>query len=285
MLDVLLDTILDTAKIMPFLFLTYLAMEYIEVKTGSKTAQYLAQAKKMGPMIGAVVGVVPQCGFSATASGFFAGGLISIGTLIAVYLSTSDEMLPVLISSAVPFSTILKIVSWKVAIALLTGLLIDKIIKKKKKEISENRIHEICEHEHCDCGNHDGGILRPAIRHTLKTLLFIFIITLVAAYLIHFIGEDKIRLFLEGKKLLGVVVASIIGLIPNCAASVMLTTFYVEGILGGGQLMAGLLVGAGVGLLVLFRNNRHLKENLSIVGMLLLSGIVWGYIIELLGVI
>ena len=282
MLDVMLDVVLDTLKILPFLFAAYLVMEYLEQKMSDRAAHLLAQTDQLGPMLGAAVGIVPQCGFSATAAGFYAGGLISAGTLLAVFLSTSDEMLPVLLASAVPVRTIFRILGWKVVIAVATGFLADRIFRRKKaREEDRVRIHELCHEAGCNCGS-TGGILRPALTHTAKTIWFIFLFSLLAGMLFHFVGEDTIAQILAGSPILSVVLSAIIGLIPNCAASVLITSLYVDGVLPGGAMMAGLLVSAGVGLLVLIRTNRRAGENLRIIGMLLLSGIFWGLILTLL---
>ena len=284
-LESLADVALDTLKVLPFLFLAYLAMEYIESKMSRRTAAWLESADKMGPLIGAAAGVVPQCGFSATAAGFYAGGLLTTGTLIAVFLSTSDEMLPVLLAASFPIGRIRRILGWKVGIAAVTGLLIDLVFRKRKVRPSDRvRIHAICEEDHCSCGGQHGGILKPALRHTGKTALFIFVISFLAALLIGAIGQQRAAAFLAGRRVLGVLISALIGLIPNCGASVMITQLYAEGIFGAGQMMAGLLVSAGVGLLVLFRNDRRVREDLLVTGLLLLSGIVWGLLITLLGI-
>ena len=287
MTDILLDAVIDTAKLLPFLLLTYLVMEYIEDRMSEKAAGYLARADKMGPLIGAAAGIVPQCGFSATAAGFYAGGLISAGTLLAVFLSTSDEMLPVLISSAAPLGTILTVLCVKFAAGALAGFAVDLFMRKKNGGAAGRvRIHEICENEHCHCDGEEGhGIFLPALRHTLKTAGYIFLVSILAGLLLRFIGKDALTAFLTGKRLLGVLFAAVLGLVPNCAISVLLTTLYADGLLSGGQLLAGLLVGAGVGLLVLFRSNRHLKENLKITGLLLGFGVVFGLLAELIGIL
>ena len=284
MTDVLLDVLIDTAKILPFLFLTYLLMEYVENRMEGKTAKALAQADRMGPLVGACVGIVPQCGFSATAAGLYAGGLISAGTLCAVFLSTSDEMLPVMISQAASPLRILRVIGWKVVLAFLSGLIIDRILRKKGKGCDRVRIHDLCEHDHCSCGDGHGKILRPALLHTGKTILFIFLISLAAAILLHLIGEDRVAAFLSAFRFPGILLAGLVGLIPNCAASVMLTTLFLQGILGKGQMMAGLLCSTGVGLLVLFRSNRHHRENLRILGLVYVFGVFWGIVLELLPV-
>ena len=284
MWDVLLDVCLDTLKILPFLFLAYLAMEYLEHHMSAKTSAYLASAEHTGPLIGAAVGAVPQCGFSATAAGFYSGGLITAGTLLAVFLSTSDEMIPVMIGSAVPLGTVLKIVAWKIVIAAVTGLLVDRILRLiHKNRTDAGRIEELCHDAHCSCGEgHGSHIARSALRHTVRTIWVVFAVSLAAGLAVEYVGADVIRGFLTGKPLAGTLLMALIGLLPNCAASVMITTFYMEKLITFGQLMAGLLVGAGVGVAVLFRNNRHWKENAAIVGTLYGAGVLWGILLEIL---
>ena len=286
MFDLLTDVILDTLKILPFLFLTYLAMEYLEHRMGSRAAVYLAEARWKGPLIGAAVGVVPQCGFSATAAGFYSGGLLTAGTLLAVFLSTSDEMIPVMLGSSIAVTRILKILAWKVVIASLTGLLVDFIFRKRKRAIgTAHHISDLCHDENCSCGDHKAGLLRPALRHTLKTILFVFLISYAAGLLIDLIGEASLTAFLTKHQVSGIFLAALIGLIPNCAASVMITTLFASGLITTGQLMAGLLVSAGVGVAVLFRNNRHcMAENLKLTGILYASGVIWGLMLMLLHV-
>ena len=181
MTDVILDVLLDTAKILPFLFLTYLVMEYLEHRMSGRAAGYLAQAEKKGPFIGAAVGVIPQCGFSATAAGFYSGGLITAGTLLAVFLSTSDEMIPVMLGSSIPVTRILKILAWKVVIACISGFAADLLLKNTGiRTMPGERIDELCHEDNCSCGEHNAGIFRPALRHTVKTALFLFLISLIS---------------------------------------------------------------------------------------------------------
>ena len=279
MAEVLWDVILDTLKILPFLFLTYIVMEYLEHRMSGKAARSLMEARAKGPLIGAAVGIIPQCGFSATAAGFYAGGLISTGTLLAVFLSTSDEMIPVLLGSAIAPSRIVKILAWKVVIATITGLLVDRVLMVSGAKEPAERIDELCHEAGCSCGEHHAGILKPALKHTFKTLWFVFAVTLFAGILIELIGEEPITAFLTGKAYLGVFLTALVGLIPNCAASVMITALFAKGLITGGQLMAGLLVSAGVGVAVLVRNNRHGRENLRIIGLLYGAGVLWGIVL------
>lgn len=279
----LLDAVIDTVKLIPFLFVTYLFMEYLERKTEEKSTEALKKVGKAGPVFGGVLGIVPQCGFSAAAASLFSGGVISIGTLLAVFLSTSDEMLPIFISSAVGIKTIIRVVIAKVIIGVITGVVIDLVIYVAKyRTRTEKHIHDLCEQEHCGCEEEEGGIIHSALIHTLKITLFIFIISFVITLLVEGAGEERIAGFLSDMPYLGVFLSGIIGLIPNCAASVMITQLYISGLLGAGQMMSGLLVGAGVGLLVLFRTSKHIKENLKILAVLYCAGVFWGLIIEAL---
>ena len=278
--DAFLDTIIDGIKLLPFLFLTYLVMEYIEHKTGSKAAQIMKKSGKWGPLPGSVLGVVPQCGFSAAASNLYAGRIITLGTLFAVFLSTSDEMLPILISEQINPFTIIKILAVKVIIGMLAGFLIDFLIRKKRNGSEEElRIEHMCDHHHCHCK--EGKILRSALSHTLQIFLFILLISFLLNLAIGFAGEDKLAAFISAKPILGPILAALVGLIPNCASSVVLTQLYLEGVLSAGAMLAGLLSGSGVGLLVLFKVNDDIRENIWITLLLYEIGVVAGILIEL----
>ena len=276
MFEVIADTLLDSIKLVPFLFLTYLAMEYLEHKTGNKTEKMIRRAGKWGPLIGGTLGVVPQCGFSAAAANFYAGRVISMGTLLAIFLSTSDEMLPILISEKAALGTILKILAVKLVIGALAGFLIDLVFRRSHKE-EHTHIHEMCEHEHCHC---EEGILKSAVNHTLQITFFILAISFVLNLALHFIGEDALASLILNRPVLGPVAAGLVGLIPNCAASVAVTQLYLEGAMSFGSMMAGLLVGAGVGILVLCRVNHDKRENARIIGLLYVIGVFAGIVIE-----
>ncbi len=268
-------TIEDSLLVIAVLFLTYLAMELLEHHTGNKVQLWIQKAGRLGPAIGALAGVVPQCGFSAAASNLYAGRVISMGTLIAIYLSTSDEMLPVMISSQVPAETILAIIFIKVMVGMAAGFVIDLVCRSRQEE--HMHIHEICEQEHCDCGR---GIIRSAFRHTLQVGIFLLLISFALNLLLEFLGEDVLAGLLLNRPVIDPLVAGVVGFVPNCAASVVLTELYLEGMIGAGSMLAGLLVGAGVGLLVLFRVNRHRLENMKIVGLLYLIGVLTGIVVE-----
>lgn len=282
-MDILIDTILDSVKLLPFLFLTYLLMEALEHQTGEKVQKRIRTAGKLGPVWGGLLGVVPQCGFSTAASSLYAGRVIPVGTLLAVYLSTSDEMLPILISEAVPVGTILKILGVKVLIAIVSGLVIElvyvRVLKKQEKDMD---IHVVCEEEHCHC---EDGILVSACKHTVRIFFYIFLLSLVLNLMIGVIGEDALAGIFSGIPVVGELIAALVGLIPNCASSVVITELYLDGIIGAGAMMSGLLVNAGVGILVLFRLNRDAGQNAGILGTLYGLGVFWGVLIELAGIV
>ncbi len=281
MWDAILDSLIDTVKLIPFLLITYIIMEFIEHKTSHKTKDAIKKSGHFGPLIGGILGVVPQCGFSAAASSLYSARIITLGTLIAVFLSTSDEMLPILISEAVDVRIILSILGIKLAIAVVVGFLID-LFFRKKFETSEDEleIKDLCEHEHCHC---EHGLFKSALKHTINITLYIFIISLVLNILIYFIGEDNLAHILNSTPIIGPIIASLVGLIPNCASSVIITQLYLSNVLNFATMIAGLLVNTGVGLLILFRTNKDLKENIKITVLLFAIGVIFGIIFDLIG--
>ncbi|MBP3800818.1 MAG: arsenic efflux protein [Clostridia bacterium] len=281
MLEVIQDTLLDSIKLLPFLFLTYLLMEYIEHKTSKKAKDTIKKSGKFGPLLGSLLGIVPQCGFSVSATNLYAGRVITLGTLISVYLSTSDEMLPIMISESAPITTILTILLIKFTIGMITGFIIDLILRLRKKNEEEEKIVDICEKDHCHC---EKGIVKSAIHHTLHIFLFIVIVIFILNLVIYFIGEENISKFLENQPILGPAISSLIGLIPNCASSVIITEMYLGNVINVGTLIAGLLVNAGVGLVVLFKTNKGIKENIKIVSLLYFIGLISGIVIQAIGV-
>lgn len=272
MLEVIWDTVTDTLKLIPFLFLAYLAMEYLEHRTGEKTQRLIGKAGRLGPVLGGILGMAPQCGFSAAASNLYAGRVISLGTLIAVYLSTSDEMLPILISEQAPVGLMVRFLLTKAAIGLAAGMVVDLLFRKKDLA-KQGHIHEICEQEHCHC---EKGIVRSALRHTAQIAFFILLVTFALNLALHFVGERALAGLVLNRPVLGPALAGLVGLIPNCAGSVVITQLYLEGAMGPGAAMAGLLTGSGVGLLVLFRVNHDRKENLKVLGLLYGIGVTAG---------
>lgn len=279
MIDTILDAIIDSIKILPFLFLTYLLMEYLEHKTSEKAKNAIKKSGRFGPIIGGLLGAIPQCGFSVSATNLYAGRVITLGTLISIYLSTSDEMLPILISNGTNLGLVLKIVAIKIVIGMIVGFLIDCILKKQEQEKEEEHIHNLCEHDHCHC---EEGILKSSIKHTLQIFTFILIVSLILNLVLYIIGEETLASFILNKTVLGPVLAGLIGLIPNCASSVILTELFTSGVIGMGTLIGGLLVNSGLGVIVLFKVNKNLKENIKIVSMLYIIGVIAGIIIELI---
>lgn len=279
-LHVIIHALKDSIKLLPFLLITYILMEYIEHKMTDKSKKAIQKAGRLGPVIGGAVGAIPQCGFSVSATNLFSTRVITLGTLFAVYLSTSDEMIPVLISESIAFDIILKLVLIKVFVGMLAGLIIDFVLRKK--EVQEDKITEMCEEEGCHC---ERGIIKSAIKHTVNIFIYILITTIIINIAIELIGKDRIGDLILNKKVIGVLVAGVIGLIPNCAASVIITQLYAKSLISAGALIAGLLVGAGFGLLVLFKTNKNIKQNLKIVSLLYLIGVVFGIGFELTGIL
>lgn len=278
MKEVLLDTLLDAIKIIPFLFVTFLLMEYIEHGFTKKGKEKIKKAGNLGPFFGSLLGAVPQCGFSVMATNLYVTRIVTLGTLISIYLSTSDEMLPILISQKCSFSIIIKILLIKVLIGMLAGFIIDFIIRKKTKS-SNYEIKKFCDEEHCDC---EHGIIKSSIKHTFNILIFIIVITLLLNLGFYYFGNDNIeKLFLKDSSF-SPFISSLIGLIPNCGASVILTELYLNNVISFASVIAGLLTGSGVALLVLFKINKNVKENVKILLTVYFIGALSGVIIEII---
>ncbi len=277
--EVLLHGLYETLNLVPFLFLTYLLMEFIEHKASDRLNGFMHRAGVFGPIIGGVLGVLPQCGFSAAAANFYAARVISMGTLIAVFLSTSDEMLPILLSGGISVSNIAVILIYKCAVAILLGFGIDLILRLLHRGKEEINIDAICDEDNCHC---ERGIFYSALHHTLTISGFVLIVTVIINAIVTFVGTEAMAEIFYDKPVLSHIVSSVFGLIPNCAASVALTAFYTGGMISAGTMMSGLFSGAGVGVLVLFKMNKDIRENLFIVGALILSGTVFGLIFDLL---
>ena len=270
------DALLDTLKLLPFLFLTYLLMEFFEHKAGSKSEAAIKKAGRFGPLFGGLLGAAPQCGFSAAASGLYAGRIITRGTLIAVFLSTSDEMLPIMLSGlysgSVTVYQLLALLGSKIVGGIAIGFLVDLILPRR--DDGGTPVEDFCEHEGCNCG-HD-GIWLSSLKHTVKISLFILTATAVINLAVIYIGEDRLGSVMHSVPVLGEMLAALVGLIPNCASSVIITELYIGGAITAGQMLAGLFTGAGVGVLILFRTNRNLKEDLLLTGVLYVSGVALG---------
>lgn len=271
MLDVLLDTLFDTLKIIPFLFIAFLLIEYIEHKLKNK--KILKETGKYGPFFGAILGGIPQCGVAAAATNLYITRIISLGTLMSVYLATSDEMIPIMLSENVELSFIIKIVLLKILIGMLFGFIIDLVYHKKKKED-----YHLCDEEHCHCKE---NMFLSSLKHTLNITIIIIIINLILNTLFYFGEENILNTILLQNTIFGSFITSLLGLIPNCGASVVITELYLNNAITLGSLIGGLLTGAGVALVILFKSNNNLKENLTILTLLYLLGAISGFIIDL----
>ena len=277
MIDVILDGLIDTLKIIPYLFIAFILLEYLEHKISKKDKKLLTNHKKFGPIIGSLLGALPQCGFSAMGANLFSRRVITIGTLVAIFLSTSDEMLPIMLSQKVPVLDILLIIGIKVVIGIIFGYVID-IILRRKNDIKTTEIHKMCDEEHCHC---EEGIFKSSIIHTLNIVVFILIVNIGINLLIYFIGEDTLYNFLNQGGVLSYFVSSLIGLIPNCASSVIITQVYLLKLISFGTLLSGLLTGSGLGILLLFKTNKNIKENIQIVLIIYLIGVFVGLLVDL----
>ena len=358
LIDILLDAGKDTLSLVPFLLVTYLALETLEHVAGDRVNGAIKRAGAAGPVVGSLLGMVPQCGFSAMAATLYAGRVVTLGTLVAVFLSTSDEMLPLLLAEQVPVQTMAMLLASKALIALVTGFIVDAAIRGLRRNarahaairrtvlgtaanpahvncahddhtggdiidevaeagVSADHIHELCERDHCGCDededehehghghdhghedeheHHDGhghsrshegapllSIIRSAISHTVQVSVFIFLVTLILVAVLETFGESAIEQFLRGNETLAVLGSALVGLIPNCSASVVITQLYLEGALRLAPMLAGTLISAGVGYLVLFRTNRSARENVLFLIMMYVIGAGWGLILSAVG--
>lgn len=276
MLEVIQDTLLDTIKLLPFLFVAFLIIEFIEHKLSNKQENIISKSGKLGPIVGALLGAVPQCGFSVLATNLYVTRIISLGSLISIYLSTSDELIPLMISHNAPITKILSIVSIKVVIGIISGFLIDLFIRKTTKSD-----FVLCEDEDCDC---DHSIIKSSLIHTLKIAFFILIITFLINILFHYADLSFLESALKNNKILTPFIASLIGLIPNCASSVMISELYLNNLISLGTTLSGLLTGSGVAIMVLVRKNKNISENLFIIGLIYIIGVIWGLLFNFIGV-
>ena len=275
MKEILLDTILDAIKLLPFLFITFLFMEYLEHKMTNKSKKIIEKSGKFGPIIGGILGAFPQCGFSVIATNLFSARIITLGTLVSIYLSTSDEMIPILISENVPVTFILKVLLVKVIIGMLVGLIIDLFYTKSKKI----NISQLCDISACDCHN---SLIKSTLKHTFNIFIFIFIVSLLLNIGMHAFGEDALSKIFLRDNMFSSFVTSLIGLIPNCGSSVIITKLYLNNMISLGGMIGALLTGAGVSYIVLFKANKNLKENIKIVLILYFVGSLFGLIFNLL---
>lgn len=275
MLDVLLDAVLDSLKTLPFLFGAFLLMEAAEKHYGKHMDTILKKSKWGGPLAGSILGCIPQCGFSVIASNLYAGGLITLGTLLSVYLSTSDEAIILLLADSSRGSDILKLMVTKVIIGIIAGYLVDLIFFKQRQG---RNMDQICSDCHCE---EETSILKPALHHTVYLFAWLLALTLILNVVMEVAGADRISAWLLGDTVFQPVLAALIGLIPNCAASVILTQLYLSGSISFASVVAGLCTGAGAGLLVLFKMNKDRKENLKVLGLLYVIAVIAGIVLEL----
>lgn len=294
--DSLLDALIDSAKLLPFLIIIYILLEFLDRRTGTKVYQLIKKAKKLAPLLGGAIGVIPQCGLSAAAATLYSGKVISVGTMLAVFLSASDDMLPIFISESVPIITIVKILACKMVIAIISGYLVDVIfnlINKKKEEAAKPAMKMMSKKGAakaqdvviCTAACCKGNFWLAVLKHIAQVFGFVFAVSFILNLIIGFVGEDSIGALFRNIPILGELVAAAIGLIPNCASSVVITQLYLSGVMTAGSLFAGLLVNAGVGTLILFKSNKNKKENLIILLTLYIIGVFWGIMIELTGIV
>lgn len=270
-IHVLEHSLLDTLKLIPFLFISFIIMELIEHKFSNK--KKLKKINKFGPLAGAILGLIPQCGFSVVASTFYSARVITLGTLFSIYLATSDEMLPILIANKTDISVIIKVLFVKFILGLFFGILVDIIYRTK---LCDNKINDICEEEHCHCND---SIVKSSIVHTIKVLLFVFGVNILLNFVI---DMDVLTNFISNNRILSPIITSVIGLIPNCASSILITELYIENIISFGSCISGLLTGSGLGLLVLFKQNKNLKENVLILIVLVIFASICGIVLNLI---
>nr|WP_275100685.1 putative manganese transporter [Olsenella profusa] len=317
-------SLLDTLELVPLLFLTYLAMEAIEHSAGDRVQRVVERSGKAGPVVGALLGALPQCGFSAMAATLYAGRVVTVGTLVAVILSTSDEMVPVFLAHQAPLGRMLAIMAFKVAVGLVVGLAVDAVLRARHRA-GDGRPHisELCERAHCGCEDHDHdehghdhdhgavdaihgekdpscgcahdhghahghgrwAIVRSAAIHTVQVTLFIFVVTLVFGLVIEGVGQDSLGALLADHPVRATFVAALVGLVPNCGASVAITELYLDGVLATGPMVAGLLASGGMGLLVLWRTNAGARLNLTITAFVYAVAVVAGLAVGALGIL
>ena len=293
-LHVLEHSTLDTLELVPLLFVTYLAMEAIEHSASAHVRTAVERSGKAGPIVGALLGALPQCGFSAMAATLYAGRVVTVGTLVAVVLSTSDEMVPVFLAHQEPLGRLAAIMSVKVAIGLVVGLVVDALLRAWHRA-GDGRVHirELCEREHCHCDDdhgHDHGhgrwaIVRSALVHTVQVTLFILALTFVFGLVIESVGQDALAALLANHPVRAVFVSALVGLVPNCGASVAITELYLDGVLATGPMLAGLLASGGVGLLVLWRTNADARQNALVTVFVYLVAVAVGLLVAASGIL
>ena len=279
MIDIIIDALFDTLKLLPYLVITFMVLEFIEHRLSKKNQKLLVKNQKCGPIVGGILGAFPQCGFSSMGASLYSNRVITKGTLVAIFLSTSDEMLPIMLGEKVNVEIILKIIGFKIIIGIFVGIIVDLIYFKKVKNVNKE-IEHLCEEEHCSCN--ERGILVSSLIHTIKISFFILMANLIIGLIIFKFGEDNISNLLLNKNIFTYFLASLIGLIPNCASSVIMTKLYLSGLLNIGTLLSGLLTGSGIGILLLFKSNKNIKENITIVSIIYFVGVLIGILIDII---
>ncbi|MBR7117636.1 MAG: arsenic efflux protein [Clostridia bacterium] len=279
--EVVIHGLLEALMLIPFLYLTYLLMEFIEHKASDKTRAAMAKAGRLGPLVGAPLGAIPQCGFSTVASNLYTGGVITLGTLVSVFLSTSDEMLPIFLAGNVDIVVVLLIIVYKIIVAIAAGFVIDLALKLLGKDEVKRNIDDICEEEGCHC---ERGIFLSALHHTVTVWLWCLAVILALNSLVFFVGTEHLAAIVPDIPVISHLICAVIGLIPNCAASVALSELALSGVISVGEMMAGLFSAAGVGLFVLFKMNKSKRENWLVVLLVLLVGTVFGAVADLIPV-
>lgn len=278
-LDIFLDALIDCAKLLPFLLLTIFLMEYIEHRAGEKLATSIQKAGRFGPLVGAGIGCVPQCGFSAACAQLFNGGLVSAGTLVAVFLSTSDEALPILIANPSGWSSVWKLIATKVLIAIVAGFVLDLIWRPEKQQAA---YRETATPHHCHSDGNVWNILWAAVKRTVSIFLFLLLFSFALGFIVEAVGEERLAaMLLPGP--FQPLLAGIVGFLPNCAASVLLTQLYMEGIITFGSAIAGLCTASGIGIIVLLRGKRGFKTYAAVLGTTYIAGVVIGSILQWIG--
>lgn len=297
-LDVLSEAVVDTLRLVPFLLVTYLLMEALEHSAGHRVQEAVERSGKAGPIVGALLGALPQCGFSAMAATLYAGGVVTTGTLVAVILSTSDEMVPVFLAHRAPVSQLAGILAFKAAAGLIVGLAVDGVRRARHLASGEPHIHDLCERAHCHCdegcgchGSHEHHgssrwfIVRSAAIHTVQVSFFILVVTVLSGLVIESVGHEALGELLANHPVRATFVSALVGLIPNCGASVAITELYLEGVLATGPMVAGLLSSGGVGLLVLWRTNADMRKNLFVTALVYAIGVVVGLVVGASGIL
>ena len=277
---ILLDSILDTLKALPFLFIAFLLIEFLEHKAEDKIQHLFTHSRGAGPLIGTILGCIPQCGFSVMSANLYSSGIITLGTLVAVFLSTSDEAILLLATAENGGKEILKLAVTKIVISLIFGYGIH-LIEKKLHKPHHHHSHDLCEHDHCGC-DENSGVLRPALIHTVKVFAFLLLFTYIIELAVNFIGMEKLSHFLLSDSALQPLISALIGFIPNCASSVLLTQLYLQGTLSFGALIAGLCTNAGAGMLILFRNKSKVKENIFILLLMYICSVIPGMFLHII---